>query len=188
MLTPLVLAMSVAFQSGQAPPPRPSEAELAGRGVYAYGRYALDLLRLQENRYRGPRPVIDCSDQETLCIRGDVFRIAVPKDCSPIVAGASWEFGGVPMQAVRDDSTSTGSARPVYYLINDRKNVAYEYRLGTGIVAIFHDPDDQIDFRGLAVAGELDEWRRQNAANARGLTYYNFITTFDALGSCSVSP
>lgn len=142
---------------------------------YGYWRYGARI-----------EPLTDCSDERTYCLASRTFSIALPRRCADVAAD-HWSAGTVrtevvlrqvhrppPIHEARSDTT-------LYLGSADRPHQLFVYDPGYGVIGLYWDERNEVDFMAMAHEGRLEAWLlSQQEANR----FYFPRTTLGTVGEC----
>jgi hypothetical protein len=134
---------------------------------------------------------VNCSTADLYCAKAEIVQIALPRRCSQLQQGR-WSTGAVTttllgryQEPLSPHRRGTGE---ILFVGNpDRPYVVYEYRPGYGVETILYDSEKKINLVGLAVRGELSEFKRRLQRSPGGNPYDHTLYTFDPFARCEES-
>lgn len=168
-----------------------ASAGIAGpSGVVVYGSGLVDVRRGAERFGPQTNRIVECSTEQTWCVKGDVIQVAVPKACDQLAVGQRLEVDGVRTQVLNAEDGDLaariimGATQPLYLLgSDDRPWVVYAYTR-SGVIGLFYTLDRETDL--VAVAREHGLAGLNGTGPNEGSAYWGLVT-LDAIGACSRS-
>lgn len=157
--------------------------------AYAFGDLVLDPAKGLEQSAGRRSAIRDCSTATLHCVDGDVFRIAIPKDCSDLSA-RSWSVGSVRTEVVATETeplTPHRSGSGERLLLGDpsRPSILYEYDRELGVISVYFDEENRTEFVTMARSGELDRYRRETMTRRPFPNYRHGLLGRTAYGRCT---
>ncbi|USI73760.1 hypothetical protein [Sphingomonas morindae] len=151
--------------------------------VFAFGPLVLDLHHQMVRFGPEDRPLVDCSDPSTFCVRSDLVTFAVPRRCADLQKErfGSGDVETIVLQRKVDGGTKPDFAREMLLGNPSRPNVVVGYEATFGVTYIFYDSQRKLDLVKLAREGKLTEMVKTDN--------YTFnikrrLITFDKLAPC----
>lgn len=175
----------------------PARAEWSNRGIFAFSTYFMLDFQRQYELVRLPtyEKLYDCSNERYYCADGSAVKLVLPKDCKDFQL-KNWTVGAISSYVVDSyDYPGDPHAPPhkEYYIVTKGVDeIAYEYRLESGVTRIFYRSSAQAPGKlpvesmlSLASKGFFSQLRRDyRLLDQQPGLRTGELTTADPMGQC----